>query len=92
MAISDKQKNRSIYKNAFIQCAASGAARFFCSSFPLKQHTQPARLLLPTMYVKTAFDLQFIRQRAAQFRDQLGRWQRGELTEDQFKPLRLQNG
>ena len=44
------------------------------------------------MYVKTAFDLQFIRQRAAQFRDQLGRWQRGELTEDQFKPLRLQNG
>ena len=44
------------------------------------------------MYVKTAFDLQFIRQRAAQFRDQLGRWQHGELTEDQFKPLRLQNG
>lgn len=44
------------------------------------------------MYVKTEFDLQLIRQRAAQFRDQLSRWQRGELSEDQFKPLRLQNG
>jgi len=41
------------------------------------------------MYVKTEFDLQLIRQRAAQFRDQLSRWQRGERSEDQGKPLRL---
>jgi sulfite reductase (NADPH) hemoprotein beta-component len=44
------------------------------------------------MYAYTAFDQQFVRQRAAQFRDQLERWQRCELSDDAFKPLRLQNG
>jgi len=44
------------------------------------------------MYRYTDFDRRFIRQRAAQFRDQLERHLRGELSEDDFKPLRLQNG
>jgi sulfite reductase (NADPH) hemoprotein beta-component len=44
------------------------------------------------MYQYTDFDRQFVRQRAAQFRDQLERWQKGKLSEDEFKPLRLQNG
>ena len=44
------------------------------------------------MYQYTEFDQQFIRLRAAQFRDQLERNQAGELGEDEFKPLRLQNG
>jgi sulfite reductase (NADPH) hemoprotein beta-component len=44
------------------------------------------------MYRYTDFDRQFVRQRAAQFRDQLQRWQAGELAEDHFRPLRLQNG
>jgi sulfite reductase (NADPH) hemoprotein beta-component len=44
------------------------------------------------MYRYTEFDRQFVRARASQFRDQLGRWQRGELTEERFRPLRLQNG
>ncbi|QHI96582.1 nitrite reductase [Xylophilus rhododendri] len=44
------------------------------------------------MYQYTAFDRQFVRQRAAQFRDQLERHQSGALSEDEFKPLRLQNG
>jgi len=44
------------------------------------------------MYQYTDFDRQFIRQRAAQFRDQLTRHLAGELTEDHFKALRLQNG
>ena len=44
------------------------------------------------MYQYTDFDRQFVRQRAAQFRDQLERWQAGALAEDEFKPLRLQNG
>jgi sulfite reductase (NADPH) hemoprotein beta-component len=44
------------------------------------------------MYQYTAFDRQFVHQRADQFRDQLQRWQAGTLTEDEFKPLRLQNG
>ncbi len=44
------------------------------------------------MYQYTEFDKQFIRLRAEQFRDQLERWQRGELTDEQMLPLRLQNG
>ncbi|MDR6537696.1 nitrite/sulfite reductase [Variovorax soli] len=44
------------------------------------------------MYQYTDFDRQFVHQRAAQFRDQLERWQAGKLSEEQFRPLRLQNG
>ena len=33
-----------------------------------------------------------MQQRAAQYRDQLERWQAGTLSDDAFKPLRLQNG
>lgn len=44
------------------------------------------------MYQYTDFDRQFVHQRAAQFRDQLQRWTVGKLSEDEFKPLRLQNG
>ncbi|VTU21415.1 Sulfite reductase [ferredoxin] [Variovorax sp. SRS16] len=44
------------------------------------------------MYQYTDFDRQFVRLRAAQFRDQLERWQSGKLAEEQFRPLRLQNG
>ncbi len=44
------------------------------------------------MYQYTDFDKQFVQLRAAQYRDQLTRWQAGKLSEDEFKPLRLQNG
>lgn len=44
------------------------------------------------MYSYTDFDRQFVRARAAQFRDQLERHLRGELGDDEFRPLRLQNG
>ncbi|BCO28505.1 sulfite reductase [ferredoxin] [Rhodoferax lithotrophicus] len=44
------------------------------------------------MYHYTDFDRQFIHQRAAQYRDQLERNLRGELKDDEFRPLRLQNG
>ncbi|MGE4241773.1 nitrite/sulfite reductase [Ramlibacter sp.] len=44
------------------------------------------------MYQYTEFDKQFVRQRAAQYRDQLERWQAGTLGDDEFRPLRLQNG
>ena len=44
------------------------------------------------MYQYNAFDQQFIRQRAAQFRDQLDRHVGGRLPEEEFRPLRLQNG
>ena len=44
------------------------------------------------MYQYTDFDRQFVALRAQQFRDQLERWQRGELSDEQLLPLRLQNG
>ncbi|MBC7682450.1 MAG: nitrite reductase, partial [Ferruginibacter sp.] len=44
------------------------------------------------MYQYTEFDKQFVQLRAAQFRDQLERWQGGTLAEEEFRPLRLQNG
>ncbi|HJV60618.1 MAG TPA: nitrite/sulfite reductase [Albitalea sp.] len=44
------------------------------------------------MYAYTDFDKQFVRQRAAQFRDQLERNLAGTLSDDDFRPLRLQNG
>ena len=44
------------------------------------------------MYAYTDFDEYFVRQRAAQYRDQLQRNLSGELGDDEFRPLRLQNG
>ena len=44
------------------------------------------------MYNYTDFDRQFVHQRAAQYRDQLQRNLAGRLSDDEFRPLRLQNG
>ena len=44
------------------------------------------------MYKYAAIDRQLVNERVAQFRDQVRRWQSGELTTDEFRPLRLQNG
>ena len=44
------------------------------------------------MYQYTDFDRQFVHARADQYRDQLTRWQAGQLPEEEFRPLRLQNG
>ena len=44
------------------------------------------------MYQYNDFDKAFLDQRNAQFRAQVARRLSGELTEDEFKPLRLMNG
>ncbi len=44
------------------------------------------------MYVYDTLDKSLLNQRVAEFRDQVRRRLAGELTEDQFKPLRLMNG
>ena len=44
------------------------------------------------MYRYTDFDRQFVHARAAQYRDQLERHLAGELPDEAFRPLRLQNG
>ena len=44
------------------------------------------------MYKYDAIDQQLVNERVAQFRDQTCRFLAGELSEDEFRPLRLQNG
>lgn len=44
------------------------------------------------MYRYDEFDHGFVSSRVAEYRDQVDRRMAGEITEDQFKPLRLMNG
>ena len=44
------------------------------------------------MYVYDAFDRTLVNERVDEFRDQVARRLSGELTEEEFKPLRLMNG
>jgi sulfite reductase (NADPH) hemoprotein beta-component len=44
------------------------------------------------MYRYDEFDHAFVRERVAEFKDQVERRLSGELTEDEFRPLRLRNG
>ncbi|WP_420983895.1 nitrite/sulfite reductase [Burkholderia contaminans] len=63
--------------------ATSVPSRALRATVPLAYHV---------MYRYTVFDRALVHSRAAQFRDQLERWQHGTLSEDAFRPLRLQNG
>jgi sulfite reductase (NADPH) hemoprotein beta-component len=44
------------------------------------------------MYRYDQYDFQIVKERIAQYRDQVRRRRSGELAEDEFRPLRLQNG
>ena len=44
------------------------------------------------MYRYDHYDQQIVDERVAQFRDQTRRYLAGELSEDEYRPLRLQNG
>jgi sulfite reductase (NADPH) hemoprotein beta-component len=44
------------------------------------------------MYVYDSYDQKIVDQRVSQFRDQTERFLSGELADDEFLPLRLQNG
>jgi sulfite reductase (NADPH) hemoprotein beta-component len=44
------------------------------------------------MYRYNDIDRRIVRERVAQFRDQTRRYLAGELSDDEFRPLRLQNG
>src|ERR1044072_5801255 len=50
------------------------------------------KAVAPNMYRYDEFDAQFVGERVNQFAGQVARRLSGELTEDQFKPLRLMNG
>ncbi|MFT8565226.1 MAG: nitrite/sulfite reductase, partial [Acetobacter orientalis] len=43
-------------------------------------------------YAYDAVDKNFLKERVAQFKDQVARRVSGALTEEEFKPLRLMNG
>ncbi len=55
---------------------------------PSADHEAPAA----GIYRYDEYDRAFLRQRAAEFGDQVARRLSGELSEDEFKPLRLMNG
>src|SRR5688572_19489264 len=44
------------------------------------------------MYRYDAYDHALLAERVAQYRDQTRRYLAGQLTDDEFRPLRLQNG
>ncbi|MFV8817290.1 nitrite/sulfite reductase [Haliea sp. E17] len=44
------------------------------------------------MYIYDQYDQQIVNERVAQFRDQTARYLDGKITDEQFLPLRLQNG
>ena len=44
------------------------------------------------MYRYDQYDHQIVKERVAQFKSQVERRLSGELSEDEFRPLRLQNG
>jgi len=44
------------------------------------------------MYQYDEYDATLVAERVAEFRDQVGRRLSGELSEEEFLPLRLQNG
>lgn len=44
------------------------------------------------MYLYDSYDRQLVQERVAQYRDQTRRYLAGELSEEEFLPLRLQNG
>lgn len=44
------------------------------------------------MYIYDQYDQKIVDDRVAQFRDQTARYLNNELSEDEFRPLRLQNG
>jgi sulfite reductase (NADPH) hemoprotein beta-component len=44
------------------------------------------------MYIYDPLDKTIVNERVEQYRDQVRRWAAGELSEEEFRPLRLQNG
>src|SRR3954471_17438802 len=69
-------------------CVSASASRARPLRFLRSRWPPPERV----MYVYDDFDWAFLQQRVTEFRDQVRRRLSGELTEDEFKLLRLLNG
>src|SRR5580704_6223478 len=74
--------------------SASGFARSARASGAISASRRKAqsRHKAGRMYRYDEFDARFVRERVREFRAQVERRLDGSLTEDEFKPLRLQNG
>src|SRR5690606_38028779 len=65
------------------------------ASVPIEQNRprhQGGRQRRERMYQYDEYDQRLVDERVAQFRDQTQRYLAGELSEDEYRPLRLQNG
>src|SRR6202030_702948 len=62
------------------------------SCFPVIGGSGGIRRILTSMYRYDMADKTLVKERVAQFRDQTRRFLAGELTDDEFKLLRLRNG
>src|SRR5476651_2047250 len=70
-------------------CASASAPRVRRCS---RRRCCARRLERIAVYQYDEFDHEFLAERVAQFGDQVSRRLSGELTEEEFKPLRLMNG
>ena len=65
-----------------VECGTDTAAKF-CN-----RHRRPP----PRVYRYDQIDRMLVAERVAEYRDQTARFLSGQLSEDEFKPLRLRNG
>src|SRR6185437_10310785 len=88
-------KTAALFRSRNARSSAPPAPR--CTNIPASRRAnsmlnKPIEPPHPHMYRYDEFDAQFVRERVDQFAGQVARRLSGELTEDQFKPLRLMNG
>src|SRR5882724_11240460 len=77
-----EKSSRAICASRSTAPASPSACRCKCKSFPKET----------AMYAYDEIDRTLVNERVAEFRDQVKRRLSGELSEDEFKMLRLQNG
>src|SRR4029434_1404382 len=63
------------------------------STAAIVRSRRPARFYIrPSMYRYDSIDRALVLERVAEYRDQVRRFLAGQLSEDEFRPLRLRNG
>src|SRR5262249_35616928 len=88
--ISRPSKSLTTARSSRAICASRSAARASPSACPRSVCRFKPKAFF--MYADDEIDRTLVNERVAEFRDQVKRRLSGELTEDEFKMLRLQNG
>ena len=76
----------------YVAAEAQVAGRYELIRRRLLARNRRGRLKYPAMYRYDVIDKTLVNERVAQFRDQTRRFLAGELSEDEFRHLRLRNG